>query len=140
MKSFVEQRILALDIGTKRIGLAIWIPDAKLSRSLPVLERKVLQKDLQKIKTLVEQEKIEALVVGMPYALSGAETDSTRNAKFWMQTLQENFVIPVYEQDESMSTQEAESILKASSSSHRKQKKDSLAAALILEEFIRAHS
>lgn len=137
-----SQKILSLDIGSKRIGLALWNPQARLSRPLDVLKRKTLKQDLNLIKSLVETEKIEAFLVGMPYGLNEQITESTKNSIFWKETLEKNFDLPVYTFDESLSTKDAMDILQERDVKMRSKtalaKKDSFAAALILEEFIRA--
>jgi len=130
-------RLLGLDVGTVRIGLATWNPEAKLSSPLEVRTRKTLKEDLRFLKHLIEVRQIEGFVVGVPYNLQGNETQSTKNALFWSQCLKENFSLPVFECDEALSTKEANSLLRQSGVKNKKDKVDSLAAALILDEFIR---
>jgi putative holliday junction resolvase len=132
-----QKRLLAFDIGTKRIGLALWNPEARLASPLEVRERKDLKTDLAYFSHLVKQHRIEALVVGIPYNLEGKETPSTTNAKFWQETLAKHFEFPVYVTDEALSTKDAMSVLRQTGAKNKKQKVDSLAAALILEDFIR---
>jgi len=136
-----SQRILALDIGSKRIGIAVWNPEAALAVPLPILSRKTLKDDLRFLKAVVVTQKVEAFLIGIPWSLRGKMTPSTQNALFWLDEVKRNFSIPVYEFDESFSTRSAEEILKLtgqSSMKKRKMKKDSIAAALILEDFLNA--
>jgi len=130
-------RLLGLDIGSVRIGLATWNPEARLSTPIEVRTRKTLKEDLSFLKQLLEVRQIEGFVVGIPYNLEGKETPSTKNALFWSQCLKENFQLPVFECDEALSTKEALSLLRQSGVKNKKQKVDGLAAALILDEFIR---
>lgn len=128
-----NQVLLAIDTGSARMGLAIYRPDSQLISPLSVLHRKSLAKDLEHLRGVIEREGIEALVVGVPEQISPrAKSPSRQNAEFWIQKLGEVFKLPVYTQDESLSSQEA---------MKRAQKKneaiDSLAAAVILEDFIR---
>lgn len=136
------QKILCLDIGSKRIGLALWNPGAKLSRPLDILKRKTLKSDLDYLREIVLKEEIESFLVGIPWGLNEQSTQSTKNALFWKETLEKTFSLPVYTHDESFSTQEAVDLLRDRGVKVRSktaaEKKDSFAAALILEEFIRA--
>jgi len=136
-KPAFELRLLGLDIGTKRIGLATWNPEARLSTPIEVRIRKTLKEDLKFFKHVLEVRQIEAFVLGVPYNLEGNQTQSTKNALFWVQCLKENFLLPVFECDEALSTKEALSLLRQSGVKNKKEKVDSLAAALILDEFIR---
>lgn len=133
-------KLLGLDIGTKRIGLAIWNPTAKLVRPLPKLDRKKLQLDLEAIRKIVEQERVEAFVVGIPHSLSGNTTESTLNAEFWVSSLKKNFELPVFTEDESLSTKEAMREMQEMGVRSKKQKVDSRAAAIILENFVRENA
>lgn len=137
-----QKRLLAFDIGTVRIGLAAWLPGSQLAVALPYRRRNSLKEDLKYFRTLIEERSIEALVVGLPIALSGKKTDSTKNAEFWVNTLKTEFSLPVYTQDESLSSQQAESRLIQMGHSRQKRKEqiDSLAASIILEDFLREQS
>jgi len=134
--------ILAVDTGSKRMGLALWNPKARMARALPVLARKKLALDLAALQKIVSEEGVEAFLVGLPISLGGNKTQSTENAEWWVNKISEIFQKPVYTFDESLSTQEAIGILKmqghGSSSKKTKEMKDSLSAAVFLEEFIRA--
>ncbi len=132
-----QLRLLAFDIGSKRIGLALWNPEAQLGQPLALRVRKDLKADLSYFSHLIQEKKVEALVVGIPYNLQGESTPSTENAKFWLQKLKETFSIPIFETDEALSTKEAMSVLRQTKAKNKKQKVDSLAAVFILEDFIR---
>lgn len=135
-----KSRILAIDVGSVRLGLALWKPDSGLSECLPYRKRKKLTEDLKFLENLVEKHSIEAFLVGIPLSLSGKRTQSTKNAEFWVNTLKSHFQIPVFSIDESFSTKEALKLLKDRSGTKKMELKDSLSAALFLEEFIRAQT
>ncbi len=124
------------------MGLALWDSAAKLARPLTVLKRKNLKADLAAIHKIVSENAISALVVGVPISLAGNRTTSTDNADFWVQKLKDEFQLPTYTLDESLSTKEAVEILKEKGIKARsktsKELKDAYAAAIILEEFMRA--
>lgn len=130
-------RLLGLDPGSKRIGLAVWNPQARLARPLSVLTRKTISYDIEFLRKIIETEEIQAIVLGWPVALSGNETSSTDNARFWESKLIESFGLPVFPQDEALSSKEALKDLKDLKVSKKKEKLDSIAAAYILEEFVR---
>ncbi|PIR22315.1 MAG: Holliday junction resolvase RuvX [Deltaproteobacteria bacterium CG11_big_fil_rev_8_21_14_0_20_45_16] len=139
-KSPRQLKLLAIDPGSVRLGFAVWNPAAQLSRALPVWTRKGLKNDLNFIGELIGQNEIEAFLVGLPISLGGHETPSTENARFWIEKLESEFALPVYTQDESLSSKEAEKLLKATKTRSKKTKLDSVAAAIFLEEFIREQS
>jgi putative Holliday junction resolvase len=132
-----KKKILALDVGSVRIGMAIWRPESQLAVSLEHLKRKSLKDDLSRIEHVVAKEQVEVFLVGLPISLSGNITQSTKNSLFWIEALKNSFQLPVYSYDESLSSKRALEILKGRSISEKKKKKDSLSAALFLEDFIR---
>lgn len=132
-----QKRLLGFDIGSKRIGLALWNPAARLATPLEVRHRKTLAEDIRYFKAIIENEKVEALVVGLPTTLQGKDSESTQNARFWIAKLENDMGLPVYSVDESLSTQGADELMRLTTrKSKQKEKRDSIAAALILEEFI----
>lgn len=118
------------------MGFAIWDPRSQLIRSLPQYQRRGLKNDLLALQKIVEQEGVEALVVGIPQN-EGRPSSSESAALFWEKKLRAQFDLPVWSCDESMSSRQAEEILRGQSPKRKKKKKDSLAAALFLEAFIR---
>ena len=135
-----QKRILAFDIGSKRIGLAVWNPGARLATTLPMRQRKTLKEDIAYFRNVIETEKVEAILVGLPISLGGKKTESTENALFWVKQLKKHFDLPVRTYDESLSSVEALRIIKLKKTKDKKLLKDSLSAALFLEEFIRAQA
>lgn len=133
-----QKRLLALDIGSKRIGLAIWNPKARLAEPIDLRRRKTLAEDLKFLNALIGEREIEALLVGIPLTLGEKESESTKNARFWVDTLKSKLGLPVYEWDESLSSRDADDLMRLTTKkSKQKDKRDSIAAALFLEEFIR---
>ncbi len=132
-----KMRILALDVGSKVIGLAVWGVENQWSKPIDARRRKILKEDMVFFRKLISDLKIEGFLVGLPYSLSGNTTQSTENALFWVEQLKKEFELPVFTYDESLSTKEALELLKDRSKKERKEKKDSIAAGLFLEEFMR---
>ncbi|MDB5039097.1 MAG: Holliday junction resolvase-like protein [Bacteriovoracaceae bacterium] len=119
------------------MGLAVWEPKTRWITPLPARIRKTLKDDLKFFAALVKERAIEAFLVGLPIGLDGRITESTENALFWVNKLKTELALPVHTYDESLSTKDALELLKDRSSKQKKEKKDSVAAALILEEFMR---
>jgi putative Holliday junction resolvase len=130
------KRILAIDTGDKRMGFAVWDPLSALARPLPVWERKGLKRDLQQIETLIAEEAIEAILVGIPFT-DNTESPSLKSAYFWVDQLLKEFPLPLWTCDETMSSFEAEEALRLRAEKNKKGKRDSWSAAFFLEGFIR---
>ncbi len=133
----LQSKILALDIGSKRMGLALWNPGAQLGSVLPTLERKNLRADLESIKNLVTAQGVEAFLVGMPLGLDGKMTKSAETSEFWIGQLKQNFQLPIFTFDEGLSTKEAVKTMAHQRKKKRESMKDGFAALMILEDFIR---
>jgi putative Holliday junction resolvase len=130
-------RLMALDIGEKRIGIAL-SDSGILARPHSVLERKSKKEDFVRLGRLIADLKIERVIVGLPYSLSGAETigPQVRRVKRYAEALAQNVAIPLEYFDESYSTVDAQTYLAASG-----QKKigiDAAAAAIILQNYLDA--
>ena len=129
---------MCLDIGDKRIGVAV--SDPFNTYSLPVLtySRKNLKTDLDAISKLVKEKCATALVCGLPVNFDGTPSVQTNRAKFFIDKLKELLDVEVYTVDERCTTCEAEETLIGQGKSREERKKfvDSLAAASILQGFL----
>jgi len=133
------KRIAALDFGTKRIGLAVTD-----ELHITISPREVLQADVPElwdnIRKFIEQERLGALVVGIPIREDGTKTAIVRRIEKFILKLRTQITIPVIEYDESFSTQTAFQTMIAGGMKRkqRQQKgmKDKIAAAVILRDFI----
>jgi putative Holliday junction resolvase len=105
--------ILALDLGEKLVGAAI--SDARLvtTRRLPPLKRSNWKKLLQDVRDLVERFDAQTIVVGLPLRLDGTEGDAAKNARRVAANLAKSITLPVYLQNESLTSFEAMENLKA---------------------------
>lgn len=118
------------------MGFAIFDPQSRLCRPLPVWKRRGLKADLEHIQKILEAEKIEAFVIGVPVT-DNKESLSLQNAEFWVKTLDEKFKLPLWTSDETMSSFEAEEALRNRKEKNKGDKRDSWAAAFFLEAFVR---
>ncbi|MFN3689431.1 MAG: Holliday junction resolvase RuvX [Fimbriimonadales bacterium] len=127
-------RVAALDYGVKRVGIAI--ADTEIGIAFPAT---VLPNDLEQIVRWLQQERIERVVVGAPYLMWGAAGERVQQATAFAEQLRQRLGIPVELLDERLTTLEAERRLRESepSRSKRAQKIDAVAAALLLETYLR---
>lgn len=131
-------RLMALDPGTKRVGLAVSDELQMTVRPLAVLTRTSWKKLLVKIKEYIEEFDAKALVVGLPLSFEGEETDWSREARGMARNLSLSLSIPVYLQDERLSTYTARgSLFKRGKDPEAIRKTlDGESAAVILSDFI----
>jgi putative Holliday junction resolvase len=133
-------RLLGLDFGTKRIGVALSDEMGWTSQGLTTIERKGNRKDIEKIGRLVEEHEVEEIVLGLPLNMDGSEGKSAEAVRKFAALLQERLKIAVHLWDERLSSWEAEGILKEAEVKPKKRKQvvDKLAAALILKSYLEA--
>jgi putative Holliday junction resolvase len=130
--------LIALDVGTKTIGLAVCDPLRILARPLCTLARKGVRQDVAKLLPTLQEHGVVGIVVGLPLGLDGSETRSCRLARQVGDALAEASGLPLAYHDERFSSVEAERRLLASDTSRVKRKKtiDQAAAAVILQDFV----
>ena len=129
---------MCLDIGDKRIGIAVSDPFNSYSLPVETYHRKNLKTDLQKIASYVKEKSATALVCGLPVNFDGTDSIQTQKARFFIEKLKELLNVQIYTVDERCTTCEAEDTLIEQGKSREERKKfvDSLAAASILQGFL----
>ncbi|MGD0284429.1 MAG: Holliday junction resolvase RuvX [Candidatus Saccharimonadales bacterium] len=125
---------LALDIGTQRIGVAIGQSSNRLPRPLTVLQN--TDTIIEQINQLIQLHKASGLVIGVPRGLDGQTTNQTRYTEDFIKSLTGRIVIPVYKQDEAVTSKQAEAELVARGKPYSKADIDALAATYILDDFL----
>jgi putative Holliday junction resolvase len=127
--------ILALDVGDRRIGLALAHPVARLASPLITLDNSsdVWERLLQ----VIQQQDVTQLVVGLPRNLQGDDTAQTKRVRQFVEELQAHIQLPVVLQDEALTSRKAEQELAARGKAHTKSDIDALAATYILEDYLR---
>src|SRR5579862_7395861 len=103
--------ILALDIGNKRIGIAVSDASEKFSLPLDVLHRSNMEKDCQKITTWIQEYNIRLIVAGLPRSLDGTLKTQAEKVISFVDSLKTKISIPIEFWNEWMTTKEAESVL-----------------------------
>jgi len=133
-----EGRIIALDPGTKRVGVAVCDEHRVVSRPLPVIQRSSWKKVLLQVKSIVAEYDAIALVVGLPYNFDGTESEMTAVAREMARKLGLSLEVPVYLQDERVTTYEARGRLWKAGLEGEEMRAlvDSEAATVILSDFL----
>ncbi len=126
--------ILALDVGASRIGVARATTFAGIASPLTFLNN--TDSVIDQIKQLVQNEQAVALVVGLPRGLDGQETDQTRTVQTFAATLKQNVTVPMFWQDEALTSKQAETELEAKGKPFTKGDVDALAACYILQDYL----
>jgi putative Holliday junction resolvase len=130
----VRDRILAIDYGRKRLGLAVSDALGMSSHPLPALQRRTPDLDLQALRAVVADRDVRRLVLGLPLNMNGSEGPMAAEARAFGTWLGGATGLPVLYEDERLSTDEAEEFLRGAGlrPSDRKRLRDSVAAAVIL--------
>ena len=131
-------KILALDIGTVRIGIATSDIMEIIASAYEVYKRKNPNEDLQHVAKIVQDLSVGEIVIGLPLKMDGTEGQSVEMARQFGEKLAELVSVPVVYQDERLSTVSAERILIESGvrREKRKGKIDSIAATIILQTYL----
>ncbi len=136
-----EGRILALDLGARRIGLAVSDPLGLTAQGLPTLERRNLRSDLEALERVAEEKQVGMILVGQPLRLSGQAGAQAEQAEAFAEKLRRRPALAGLEVrlwDERLTTAEAQRVLRASGVSLQKRKRavDRMAAVLLLQNYL----
>jgi len=133
-------RVLALDVGKKRIGLALSDPLGITAQGLPTLQRTTIREDLAALADLVRAQEVKLLLVGHPLNMSGTEGRQAVYTREFADRLHARTNVEVRYWDERLTSVEAGRVLRSSGISIEKRAKavDRLAAVLLLESFLDA--
>jgi putative Holliday junction resolvase len=134
----VTGRILALDVGKKRIGLAVSDPLGITAQGLPTLHRTRIREDLEELDRLCREYEVALLLIGHPLHMSGDESRQAVYTREFADRLAERTHIPLQFLDERLTTVQAERVLRESGISIEKRAKavDQLAAVLLLQSYL----
>jgi putative Holliday junction resolvase len=127
-------RVLALDYGSARCGVAVSDPTGTLATPIDHIERPGTRKGLVRVADVAREREVVRIVVGLPIGLSGRDTDQTRETREWADRLRERVKpIPVELYDERFTT------AIAAKSGDTRTSEDSRAAAVLLEDWLALH-
>jgi putative pre-16S rRNA nuclease len=135
-----QSRTLALDFGSKTIGLAVTDELGLTAQGLPTLRRTNKRNDLDHLRRVIKQYGVGELVIGLPLRLSGDTGIQSDKVEVFAGELRKKFKLPVHLFDERLTSVEANRVLRESEMSIRRRAEvvDQLAAVLILQAFLEA--
>ena len=126
--------IIALDVGTKRVGVALADQNTKFPSPLITL---INDDDIwENIADIINKQDVSRIVVGLPRSLSGDDTEQTKYCREFADKLVQLYDSPVVLQDEALTSHKAEEELRSKNKHFDKSAVDSLAATYILEDYL----
>lgn len=133
-------RILAIDYGTRRMGLAVSDPLGITAQGLETLERKNKRADFGRLERTIREYQVREIVLGNPLRMSGEESTLSQKVAEFAEELRRRFQLPVHLWDERLTSAEANRLLREAELSIKKraQAVDRMAAVLILQSFMQA--
>lgn len=133
--------MLALDLGKRRIGLALSDALGITAQGLETLERTNIREDLARLKQIISEQNVSRILIGYPLHMSGREGRQVEHARDFGARLQVATGLPVEFWDERLTTVEAQRVLRQSGISIEKRAKavDRLAAVILLESYLDSH-
>jgi len=138
----VAGRILAIDYGSRRMGLAVSDLLGITSQGIETLQRKNKRNDFSRLGQVIREYGVREIVLGNPLRMSGAEGIQSEKVAGFAEELRQRFKLPVYLWDERLTSAEANRLLREAELSIQKraQAVDRMAAVLILQSFLQARS
>ncbi len=133
----LHSSLLALDVGDKRIGVALASMQARIASPLTTLQNS--DHIFDDIQALIDEHDAMVIVVGLPRGLDGQHTAQTMVVEEFKAKLEGFVSVPVHWQDEALTSRQAEEELRARGKPYRKEDIDALSATYILEDFMRDH-
>jgi len=131
-------RSLGLDIGDKRIGVALSDPEGILASPFTIINRRDESQDIEAIIDIVRHQQVGQVIVGLPRSMDGSLSRQAEKVKAFTQKLCEQTQVPVEYRDERLTTVMAERLRRAvkSKKTKKKARNDAQAAALILQGYL----
>lgn len=133
-------RLLGLDYGEKRIGVAVCDELGLTAQGLAVIERKNKKRDLEAIAGYVKTYEVEKIVIGYPLRLDGTAGIQCEKVDRFIKALASSFPVPIIRWDETLTTKDAEEILRTANVRAKKRRAlvDKIAAGMILQGYLEA--
>ena len=135
-------RVLGLDVGSRRIGVAVSDPLGITAQGLETLQRRNKKHDFEYLQRVIREYKVREIVVGLPLRMSGAEGIQSDKMNVFAEELRKRFRLPVHLWDERLTSAEANRLLRETDLSIAKRGKavDRMAAILILQGWMESRS
>jgi putative holliday junction resolvase len=136
----LKPRVLGLDVGSRRIGIAISDPLGLTAQGLPTLQRQNKRLDFEQLAKIISDYQVSEIVVGYPLRLSGMEGIQSEKMQLFAEELRKKFGLPVHLWDERLTSTQANRLLRETDLSIKKrgQAVDRMAAMLILQNWMEA--
>ena len=131
-------RILALDVGKKRIGLAVSDELGITAQGIDTLQRTRIREDLEQLREIASRWNVQTLLIGRPLHMSGTESSQSNYTQEFAERLQHHLQLPVVFWDERLTSVEAERMLRSSGATIEQKRNavDRLAAVLLLQSYL----
>lgn len=131
-------RIMGIDYGEKRFGIALSDPVGITAQGLPTIERTSIQEDIKKIINIIQEKEVQEIVLGLPKHLNNTLGDKAKEVLNFIDTLKKHINIPIKTFDERFSTVRANRAMLEGDLSRKKRKErvDMIAAQLILQGYL----
>jgi putative holliday junction resolvase len=135
-------RVLGLDVGSRRIGLAVSDPLGITAQGLDTLQRRNKRHDFEQLQRIIQEYDVREIVVGLPLRMSGAEGIQSDKMQIFAEDLRKRFRLPVHLWDERLTSAEANRLLRETDLSIEKRGKavDRMAAILILQGWMESRN
>jgi putative Holliday junction resolvase len=133
-------RVLGLDVGSRRIGVAISDLLGITAQGLATIQRQNKRKDLAALEKVIRENDVSEIVVGLPLRMSGAEGIQAEKMRVFVDELRKRFKLPVHLWDERLTSAQANRLLRETEMSIKRRGEvvDQMAAVLILENWMEA--
>ena len=131
-------RLLGLDVGDRRIGVAISDDLGLTAQGLPTLERRNIRVDMAALQALIATHQVTEIVIGMPRNMDGSYGQRAATTEHFITRLEQACHLPCVRWDERLTTRQAERVLREAQQHRRKRKavRDQIAAQLILQNYL----
>ena len=140
-----DMRVLGIDLGERRVGVAVSDPTGSIAQPLPTLRRRAGKRmPLATLQNLAEEYEVQGIVMGLPLAPSGDDTEWTRTVREAACNLEERSGVPVHLVDERFTSRAAERAIRGLGLPKKKREEkgrvDAAAAVLILQTWLDARA
>ena len=135
-------RILGLDVGARRIGLAVSDPLGITAQGLETIQRQNKRLDFGKLRQVIQEYEVAEIVVGFPLRMSGTEGIQAEKMQLFAEELRKKFKLPVHLWDERLTSAQANRLLRETDMSIKRRGEvvDQMAAVLILQSWMDARA
>jgi putative holliday junction resolvase len=136
----IGQPIVGIDYGEKKIGLAISTPDHRMCVPFSLIEENSEKKKINRLTEFIRNKDACAIVVGRPYHMNGTKSSQTLIVEKFAQKLSNKIHLPIFLQDERLTSKAADNLLKSFGLKRKKRNEtdDIVAANMILETTLRS--